>query len=137
MEHVIVKLGNDKQEIESWLASSKDGELYDPDVLNHDSSFILTAVQTNSGNIAHLPVQQPLMLENFIKSPDLSTERSALALTRLVEYAIGEAYRRDVGEIYFLTRDSETANFAERHHFKTLPHGLQVYRLNLLETFGS
>lgn len=137
MEHVIVKLGNDKQEIESWLASSKDGELYDPDVLNHDSSFILTAVQTNSGNIAHLPVQQPLMLENFIKSPDLSTERSALALTRLVEYAIGEAYRRDVGEIYFLTRDPETANFAERHHFKTLPDGLQVYRLNLLETFGS
>lgn len=119
-----------------WLETALDGELFDFDVLEHESTFVLTAMRTKAGRIAFLPVQQPLMLESFARHPELTKEQTSQALTRLVEYAIGEAYRRDAGEIYFLTRDPETMAFAERHKFRTLPDDLKVYRLNLRETFG-
>lgn len=139
MPHIIVRLSgaSDREQLEAWLKTSRDGELHDKDELAHDSSFCLTAMRTVDGPVAHLPVQQPLMLGCYAQKPHLGPELAGLALARLVEYTIGEAYRRDVGEIYFLTRDADTAKFAQRHHFQPLPDGLQVFRLNLLETFGS
>lgn len=139
MQHVIVRLGrnNDIEQFKAWLALSRDGHLFDADVLAHDSTFLLSAMRTVDGSLAHIPVQQPLMLESLAVKPGLGSELIAASLTRLTEYAIGEAYRRDVGEIYFLSRDADTLKFAERHHFRPLPDGLQVRRLNLLETFGS
>lgn len=125
------------EQMVGWIGNSRDGALFDPDVLAHESTFVLEAMGTKSGQMAYLPVQQPLMLESLICRPDLTSAQTAQALTRLVEYAIGEAYRRDAGELYFLSRDEETCKFAERHKFKLLPDGLTVYRLNLLETFGS
>lgn len=120
-----------------WVHISRDGELLDVDTLSHESTFVLQALGTQSrDSLAYLPVQQPLMLESLLCRPNLTDKRKALALTRMVEYAIGEAYRRDAGEIYFLTRDEDTAKFALRHKFTPLPDGLTVYRLNLRETFG-
>jgi hypothetical protein len=142
MDHVIVKLASSMEieEMGTLLATTKDGDLFDHDVLNHESTFSLCAVSSEMGRHAYLPVQQPLMLENLIFRPGLSERQTAVAMTRLAEYAIGEAYRRDVGEIYFLCRDDSTCRFAERHKFKSLAEidpNLKVYRLNLLETFGS
>lgn len=139
MEHVIVKLAapHEVAEMRACIRESIDGELFDLDVLEHRSTFNLCAFDTGQHYRGFLPVQRPAMIENFVRPPFFTTEQNALALTRLVEYSIGEAYRRDVGEIYFLTRDADTAKFAQRHHFKLLPDGLQVFRLNLLETFGS
>jgi hypothetical protein len=140
MEHVIVKLMDHRDyfgEMEAWQPGSIDGELFDVDVLRHESTFVLAALRTGSGSLAYLPVQQPLMLESFIRQPGISKALAAQSLTRLVEYAIGEAYRRHAGELYFLTRDQETAKFALRHKFQPLPDGLEVYRLNLMETFGA
>jgi hypothetical protein len=76
------------------------------------------------------------MLENLIFRQGLTERQTAAAITRLAERAVGEAYRRDAGELYFLCRDRSTCDFAERHNFKMLPEELKVYRLNLLETFG-
>lgn len=139
MEHVIVKLArlDELDEMREWLRSTRDGELFDYDVLEHESTFVLQAMGADSQYYsAYLPVQQPFMLESLVCRPGLTASQTAQALTRLSEYAISEAFRRDAGEIYFLTRDADTAKFAERHKFKPLPDGLKVYRLNLRETFG-
>lgn len=138
MEHVIVKFAkpSELEGMKQWQQSTLDGELFDADVLEHESTFVLEALGSKTGRIAFLPVQQPLMLESLGVKLDLKPGQIAQALTRLVEYAISECYRRDAAELYFLTRDKETADFAQRHHFRPLPDGLQVYRLNLRETFG-
>jgi hypothetical protein len=140
MEHLIVKLMDHEEhfgEIEASIENSIDGELFDLDVLSHKSTFVLAAIRTGrKGHLAYLPVQQPLMVENFLRCSELTEELAAQSLTRLVEYAISEAYRRDAGELYFLTRDEDTEKFALRHKFQPLPDGLKVYRLNLFETFG-
>jgi hypothetical protein len=138
MEHLIVRLAPEEQERAiDWAKTSLDGDLLDLDVFRHQSSFLLEARGTESERIAYLPMQQPLMLENLIFRRGLSLTDKARAITRLTEYAIGEAYRRDVGELYFLCRDETTCAFAERHKFKLLPSELKVYRMNLLETFGN
>lgn len=141
MERVIVKLASvdEQEEMREWLETTRDSELFDHDVLAHESTFSLCALGTESKRMAYLPVQQPLMLENLIFRPGLSLAQTAQAITRMAEYAIGEAYRRDVGEIYFLCRDESTCQFAEKNKFRSLAEidpALKVYRLNLLETFG-
>ena len=137
MEHLVVKLAPDETDTAAlWAGQTLDGDLLDLDVFAHQSTFLLSARASGVGRVAYLPVQQPLMLENLIFRPGLSNSDRARAITRLAEYAIGEAYRRDVGELYFLCREPSTCAFAERHKFKPLPQELKVYRLNLLETFG-
>jgi hypothetical protein len=137
MERIIIKLGGDQDEMLDWMRTARDGDLFDMDVLNHGSTFCLNAVGSESRSIAYLPIQQPMMLESLACKPGIDDARKSLALSRMVEYAVGEAYRRDVGEIYFLTKDADTEAFALRHNFKALPDGLKAFRLNLLETFGS
>ena len=138
MERVLVRIADslERQEMLDWLQTTKDGDLFDPDVLRHESTFVLSAFR-KSGRLAYVPVQQPLMMENLVFCPGLTERETAQAITKLAEHTIEEAYRRGAGEIYFLCRDQSTCEFAERHHFKDIaPLGLKTYRLNLLETFG-
>lgn len=140
MEHVIVIPEGSRGEMLRWLNTTLDGSIFDLDVLAHKSTFVLNARSSDSGSMAYLPVQQPLMLENLIFRQGLSERQRALSMTRMAEAAISEAFKRDAGEVYFLCRDTSTCDFAERHKFKSLESIdplLKVYRLNLLETFGS
>src|SRR5438309_7035671 len=118
MEHVIIRHApREEQQIAlGWAQSTPDGDLLDVDIFEHDSTFLLGALQSgreytreaNSGpRMAFLPVQQPLMLENLIFRPGLTDRERAIAITRMTEFAIGEAYRRDVGELYFVCRHPE------------------------------
>jgi hypothetical protein len=138
LDRIITKLAEsavERSEMLTWLQSTLDGDLYDPDILEHASTFVVGA-RTVGARLAYLPVQQPLFLENLIFRPELSISEKARAMTKLAEFSISECYRRDAGEIYFLCRDESTIQFAERHHFTPLPAGLVVRRLNLAETFG-
>lgn len=136
MEHVLVRRASlsHLELMKEWLRTTRDGELFDPDVLEHESTFVQMAF-SSSGPMGFLPVQQPLMLENLIFRPGLSRSETALVIAKLTESAVAECYVRDAGEAYFLCRDETTLAFAERHKFTALPAGLQVRRLNLLETF--
>jgi hypothetical protein len=146
MDHVIVRIAPGEQDraIE-YAKSTPDGELLDLDVFEHQSTILLEALRTNpelrgwkTDRLAYLPVQQPLMLENLLFRPGLDDRARSLATTRLTEYAIGEAFRRDVGEVYFLCRHEDTCAFAERHHFVDIgaEYGLKTYRFNLRERLG-
>lgn len=141
MEHVIVRHApGDTERAIAWAKSTPDGDLLDADIFNHQSTSLLSAVGALSGRMAYVPVQRPLMLENLIFRQGLNDRERAVAITRLVEAAISEAFRRGAGELYFLCRHAETCAFAERHLFRRIDGeqglGLKVYRMNLLETFG-
>lgn len=150
MERLLVRVNTDHHtmvkgvvipcpsELLEFSQTTRDGELLDLDIFRHDSTLTLEAF-TKEGARAFCPIQQPLMMENLIFRPGLSRGETAQAIMRLAEHAVEEAYRRDVGEIYFLCRDQSTSNFAEAYGFKDvakLDTPLRCYRMNLLETFG-
>lgn len=139
MERVLVVLREDVPEkLHEYARTTLDGNLLDLDIFNHDSTFTLEAFGKD-GSRAFCPVQQPLMMENLIFRPGLSVTETGQACMRLAEHAVEEAYRRDVGEVYFLCRDESTCRFAERYGFKDvalLDVPLRCFRLNLFETFG-
>lgn len=146
MEHLIIRLASDSEDrATEYAKSTPDGDLIDLDIFRHQSTFLLEALRSDpeargwtADRLAYLPVQQPLVLENLLFRPGLNDRERALAITRMTEAAISEAYRRDVGELYFLCRHAETCTFAERHKFVDVGarFGLKTYRLNLRETFG-
>lgn len=138
MERLLVTEARDLSEMKEWLRTTRDGDLFDFDVLRHNSTFTLKAFGSK-GPTAYAPIAQPLMIEHLIMRPGLSLAETGQAIVRLAEHAIEEAYRRDVGDIYFLGHDESTCKFAERYGFKELSKidpPLRCYRMNLLETYG-
>jgi hypothetical protein len=139
MERLLVKSRPDcPEQLLEFARTTRDGELIDLDVFNHGSTFVLEAFGKN-GTHGFSPIAQPLMIEHLIFRPRLSVAETGQAIVRLAEHAIEEAYRRDVGDVYFLGHDESTCNFAERYGFKELSKldtPLRCYRMNLLETYG-
>jgi hypothetical protein len=138
MERLLVCVREDlPHKLQEFARTTRDGELLDLDIFEHESTFTLEAFSRN-GTKAFCPIQQPLMMENLIFRPGLSVAETGQAMVRLAEHAVEEAYRRDAGEVYFLCRDESTCLFAERYGFKdvaALEIPLKCYRLNLRETF--
>lgn len=140
MERLLVALREDvPQKLLEYARTTRDGNLIDLDVFEHESTFTLEAFN-KSGTQGFSPIAQPLMIEHLIFRPGLSVAETGQAIVRLAEHAIEEAYRRDVGDVYFLGHDESTCRFAERYGFlelSKLPTPLRCYRMNLLETFGA
>lgn len=121
-----------------FARTTRDGELIDLDVFGHKSTFTLEAF-SKEGTRGFAPIAQPLMIEHLIFRPGLSIAETGQAIVRLAEHVIEQAYRRDVGDVYFLGHDESTCKFAERYGFlevSKLANPLRCYRMNLLETFG-
>lgn len=139
MERLLVSAHQDApRELLDYARTTVDGDLIDLDVFKHQSTFTLKAFGRD-GSHGYAPIAQPLMIEHLIFRPGLSIAETGQAIVRLAEHAIEEAYRRDVGDVYFLGHEESTCRFAERYGFKEvskLEAPLRCYRLNLLETFG-
>ena len=139
MDRLLVKTRGDvPAALHEFRQTTIDGDLVDLDVFNHSSTFTLEAFSKN-GPQGFAPIAQPLMIEHLIFRPGLSIAETGQAIVRLAEHAIEEAYRRDVGDVYFLGNEESTCKFAERYGFKELSKidpPLRCYRMNLLETFG-
>ena len=139
MERLLVKVGERfPEKLREFAQTTLDGDLIDLDVFKHDSTFTLEAFGKDGAH-GFSPIAQPLMIEHLIFRPGLSIAETGQAIVRLAEHVIEEAYRRDVGDVYFLGHDESTCKFAERYGFKELSKletPLRCYRMNLLETFG-
>lgn len=138
MERIVVTEATPSEiedELLEWV--KVEDNMFDKGVLKQLSTFVLCA-RGESGRLAYLPVQQPLMLESHIFRPGLKDALKSAAMARLTERAVSEAFRRDAGEVYFLSQRPETAAFACRHGFREIRQllGLETYRLNLSEMFG-
>lgn len=140
MERLLVKTREGMPErLLEFSRTTRDGNLIDLDVFNHGSTFTLEAFGKD-GTHAFSPIAQPLMIEHLIFRPGLTIAETGQAIVRLAEHVIEEAYRRDVGDVYFLGHDESTCKFAEKYGFKELSkldEPLRCYRMNLLETFGA
>jgi hypothetical protein len=126
------------EKLMEFARTTRDGDLIDLDVFNHESTFVLEAFG-KGGTQGFAPVAQPLMIEHLIFRPGLTRAQTGQAIVRLAEHVIEEAYRRDVGDVYFLGHDESTCEFAELYGFKEvskLAEPLRCYRMNLLETYG-
>jgi hypothetical protein len=139
MERLLVRLRRDvPEQLHEFRQTTVDGDLIDLDVFNHESTFTLEAFGKDGAH-GFSPIAQPLMIEHLIFRPGLSVAETGQAIVRLAEHVIEEAYRRDVGDIYFLGHDESTCKFAERYGFLELSKvatPLRCYRMNLRETFG-
>lgn len=139
MERLLVresKAAKPDQLIE-FAQTTRDGDLIDLDIFNHASTFTLEAF-SKDGVHGYSPIAQPLMIEHLVFRPGLTERQTAQAIVRLAEHAIEEAFRRDVGDVYFLGHDESTCDFAEKYGFMELSKlGLRCYRLNLRETYGA
>jgi hypothetical protein len=140
VERLLVALRQDvPEQLREFVRTTRDGELLDLDIFEHDSTFTLEAFG-KKGTRGFAPIAQPLMIEHLIFRPGLSTSETGQAIVRLAEHVIEEAYRRDVGDVYFLGHDESTCKFAELYGFKELSKldpPLRCYRMNLLESFGA
>jgi hypothetical protein len=135
MSHVIVRPGrfSDHQTMREWFASVPDQNLFDPDVLDHESTFTLCAFD-DSGPLVYVPVQRPLMMESLAIRPGLDNRRIALSLAELTRSTILRAYDLDAPEVYFLCENEQTLQYATRHLFKEVSYPLR--RVNLRELEG-
>jgi hypothetical protein len=137
VDRLLVRKRDDVPEnLLEFSRTTVDGDLIDLDVFNHQSTFTLEAFGKN-GTYGYAPIAQPLMIEHLIFRDGLNIAEKGQAIVRLAEHAIEEAYRRDVGDVYFLGHEVSTMKFAERYGFRDITElGLKCYRVNLLETFG-
>ncbi len=139
MERLLVTLRDSApDQLFEFARTTRDGDLIDLDVFKHGSTFTLEAFGRD-GTHAYSPIAQPLMIEHLIFRPGLSIAETGQAIARLAEHAVEEAFRRDVGDVYFLGHDESTCKFAERYGFvelSKLDPPLRCYRMNLLEAFG-
>ncbi len=136
MKHILVHEASENGValMRRWFRESLGNQMFDPDVLEHGSTFVLAA-EHRGDVLAFLPISQPLMMESLAFRPGhefgLSDTDQALVMTRLAEHAIEQCFPRGAGEVYFLCQKPETARFAERHHFKLVD--IPLYRFNLRE----
>lgn len=140
MKRLLVKPRPDcPEQLLEFARTTRDGNLIDLDVFNHASTFVLEAFGKD-GTHGFSPIAQPLMIEHLIFRPGMSVAETGQAIVRLAEHAVEEAYRRDVGDVYFLGHDESTCQFAEGYGFlelSKLDPPLRCYRMNLRETFGA
>lgn len=139
MERLLVKpVPEVPDELYEFARTTRDGNLIDLDVFNRASTFTLQAF-SKKGVFGYSPIAQPLMIEHLIFRPGLSVAETGQAIVRLAEHVIEEAFRRDIGDVYFLGHDESTCTFAERYGFlelSKLDPPLRCYRMNLREMFG-
>jgi len=122
----------DRARLREWIAATLGENLFDPDVLEHNSTFTLCAFD-ESGPLVYVPVQAPLIMESLAIRPGLDDARRALALAELTRATILRAYDADAGEVYIHGHDDRTVKFAEKHRFEKVPWPLYRMHLKTLE----
>lgn len=117
-----------------WNLENADKSQFDPDVPLYPSSTTWCAYD-KTGPLVFQTIQQPimitepLMLESIAPRPGLHPNQVSLSLKELTQNAITIAHCKGAGEIYYLSSDPETDEFAANHIFEKLP--FTVYRVRL------
>jgi hypothetical protein len=110
-----------------WALENSKGN-FDPETPRFPSSRTWCAYDKD-GPLVFQTVQQPLMLESLAIRPGASKEQVASAMKELTQNAITQAHLGGSGEIYFLSSDKDTDEFASNKIFEELPY--RVLRVKL------
>lgn len=115
------------QMVFDWGTENSKGN-FDPEVAQFKSSITWCAYDIE-GPLVFQTIQRPLMLESLAPRPGATKAQVASAMKELTQNAVTQAHVMEAGEIYFLSSDPETDEFASSHIFEKLPY--TVFRCKL------
>lgn len=101
---------------------------FDPEVARFGSSITWCAYDAD-GPLCFQTIQRPLMLESLAPRPGATKQQIASAMKELTQNAVTQAHVMEAGEVYFLSSDEDTDEFAANHIFEKLPYS--VFRVKL------
>lgn len=117
---------SDIPEMEGWSPIDP----LDPDVLTYPQTN--TFIASKDGPVAFLPVQLVAMAESLALKPELPKADIAKALELLIKMIVMMAMTKGIGELYFLSKDPGTIEFAKAHGFDDLSdQGFKTLRLKV------
>lgn len=126
----------DAEQFLEWSLATKGNE-FDPAAAKHASTITLCAYD-QTGPLAYLPLQQPIMQPFFLESlaarPGLTKAETAAVLKEFMQAAVTLAEIKGVGEIYFLGTEEGTDAMAANQMFEKLPY--TVYRVRVKDLEG-
>jgi len=117
-----------------WSVENFAKNNFDPGILLYPTTSIMVMFD-KSGVLGYMPVQKPLMLESFAPRPGLDELGQASAMKAMTQQVVTQAYAYGAGEIYFLTKDDETAEFAKRQAYEEMEN-YRVFRIKLRDLEG-
>jgi hypothetical protein len=121
-----------QSEASLFLEWVKDQPEWDAFIGIHPGTFTLCAFNKEK-IIAFLPVQQPFMYETFAPNPEATELELAIAMKEFTQFLVSQAPLKNVAEMYFLSSDEGTSEFAENHLFEKLPYAVYRVRIRDLE----
>lgn len=111
---------DDFEKFAKWSAETKDN-LFDPDVIGYNGTFILCAFD-QSGPLLYMPIQQPFFLESLAIRPGAKPGEVGLAMKEILQAAVTQAFVKQAGEIYFVCKDESTITISKDHFgFEEMP----------------
>lgn len=115
--------------VTEWITENKKND-FDPEVVGYPQTK--TFVASKDGPVAFQPVQIVPMMESFAPKPGLSKHDAAKALELFVKLVALLAMQQGMGEVYFMSRDAETIEFAKAHGFEDkTDEGFHTLRLKV------
>lgn len=103
--------------VTEWITENKKND-FDPEVIGYPQTK--TFVASKDGAVAFQPVQIVPMLESFAPKPGLSKQDAAKALELFVKTVMLLAMQGGMGEVYFMSKDPDSIEFAKAHGFQDM-----------------
>jgi N-acetylglutamate synthase-like GNAT family acetyltransferase len=110
-----------------WMAQLSKRNCIDTGIFSYPATDILKA--SNGHTVMYMPRQRVMFLESLAINPEAQSSDVALALRALLQVSEYESRNAGAGELYFLCRDEETCQFAERHGMEKM--NFTLYRRKL------
>lgn len=128
-KHLFVRpaVAEDGKQFFEWSSNTPNNG-FDPQVAAYPST-ITWVVYDESGPLAYMPMQCPLVMDSLATRPGASKSEIAAALKELTQQFVTQAHIRGAGEILFLGTEEGTDKMAQNQLFEELPY--KVYRLRI------
>lgn len=123
-------------DLEKLVGWEKANPAWDSKVLSYQTSFVLAAFNS-TGTLGFLPVQRAMVMEAMAFHPLTTDSQKALIMKELTHELIFQTANLGSGEIYFLSSNQGTGEFAERQGFKKLEEPMYRVRIADLERGGN
>ena len=118
MKHVFVRPAR-QEDFPNLVRWSESNPAWDPKVFTYPTTITLAAF-SDTGVIAYMPVEQPLVMDAVAFHPLATDCQKAAAMKELTHALVTQAYVKGAGEILFRGSDEGTNAFAEAHGFTRL-----------------
>jgi N-acetylglutamate synthase-like GNAT family acetyltransferase len=121
----------DQEAFVDWSARNLARNQFDLDILNYRQTVILCA--HDGKPLLFMPVQLAIMLESLAPRPESSDLQRAAAIKELIHAIVLLAKSAGMGELYFVSKDQDIIDLAQRHGFEEAPGTVLRLKVDKLE----